>query len=304
MPLYKAPLPQDNKTYSHFHDDFEWPKQNKRKVIIAVGSGAFMLTSVITLISLIVGILALGTLGLIADSPEVIEDSRRIIVYDEEEDYSAYDNSSAYPPPGNQGRQGSCTAWATAYALKSAQEKMERGWDYSAKTSFSPAYIYNQINEGQDGGSRISEAMQMITQQGVCSLEDMPYDEKDYLTKPNDGQVYAASPYKAKEWFSLSGVDQIKSAIVKYGGVVVGISVYSDFDKLDEKNPIYDVQSGKKRGGHAICLVGFDDKKSAFKLINSWGDDWGLEGFGWVSYEIVEKDIEYYGAFSMEDIIV
>ena len=35
---------------------------------------------------------------------------------------------------------------------------------------------------------------------------------------------------------------------------------------------------------HAILIVGWDDFKQAFLIKNSWGTDWGYDGFGWVKY--------------------
>ena len=296
------------------NDPFKWPPQKKKKVIIAsvAGGSAFLITGIIAI--LMAGALALGTLGLVADSPIVILNAQRIIKPDaynnpnrpvvpsEIKNLIFYDNSSAYPTPGNQGKQKSCVGWASAYALKSAQEKNDHNWDYNVDPAFSPAFIYNQINHGKDEGSLISEAMRLIVNQGTCLLSDMPYNDKDFKTQPNKAQMSNAYPHIAKDWFTISGVEQIKLAIVKYGGVVVGINIYSDFDDLNEKNPIFDVRSGKNRGGHAICLVGYDDEKNAFKFINSWGIEWGLDGFGWVLYDIVEQDTKVYGAFCMTDV--
>lgn len=299
MPLEKSPPPR--RPTLERSDYRRREQERKKKIIVASAVGGGSLLAGIIAAVLIAGALALGTLGLIADSPAVIDGARRIIEPDYEKQCAAYDNSDAYPTPGNQGDQSSCTAWALAYALKSAQDKSDHDWDYSEQSAFSPAYVYNQINQGQDNGSLISEAMQLVTSQGVCTLVDMPYDEKDYTTQPDGTQRSNAYPHKAEDWFSLSDVDQIKRAIVEYGGVVVGVDVYKDFDKLNEDNPIYNIQSGKNRGGHAICLVGYDDEMRAFKLINSWGTDWGLDGFGWVTYDIIGKDVQTYGAFSMTD---
>lgn len=39
-------------------------------------------------------------------------------------------------------------------------------------------------------------------------------------------------------------------------------------------------------GGHALCVVGYDDTKEggAFEIQNSWGKDWGNEGYIWIKY--------------------
>jgi len=320
MASYKVQPPNNGKTQgSNAKDPFRWPPEKKKKIIIAsaVGGSSLLIVWIIIAV-LLAGAVAYGATGLIADSPEVIEDARRIVVIDDEDKIpeeeeeiipeenvelpSAYDNSAAYPTPSSQGQQGSCTAWATAYALKSAQEKIEHGWEYSVQSLFSPAYVYNQINGGRDSGSAISEAMKLITEQGACTLSDMPYNDGNYIKQPNSYQKEKAFPHRAMDWFTVKGTEQIKAAIYKYGGVVVGINVCSNFNDLNETNPIYSVRKGKNFGGHAICLIGYDDEKNAFKFINSWGTDWGIEGFGWVSYDIVEEDTNIYGAFCMIDL--
>jgi hypothetical protein len=39
-------------------------------------------------------------------------------------------------------------------------------------------------------------------------------------------------------------------------------------------------------GGHAMCVVGYDDRKygGAFLIMNSWGPEWGQNGFAWIRY--------------------
>jgi C1A family cysteine protease len=45
-------------------------------------------------------------------------------------------------------------------------------------------------------------------------------------------------------------------------------------------------------GGHAMCVIGYDDRKEggAFQIMNSWGNDWGVNGIGWVLY----KDFKHF----------
>src|SRR5436853_3676860 len=99
---------------------------------------------------------------------------------------SSIDLSNKMPPAGNQGHQSSCVAWAVGYACKSYQEKIEEGNNYWNGSSvnqdavFSPAYIYNQINNGIDGGSLFTDAMNILSSQGAVKLSDMPYNESDF----------------------------------------------------------------------------------------------------------------------------
>src|SRR5690606_5227844 len=104
---------------------------------------------------------------------------------------SSFDLSNNLPPAGNQGNQNSCVAWAVGYAYKSYQEKKEEESSYLVNGQlnndalFSPSFIYNQINNGVDGGSFFTDALNILSQQGCLKWADMPYNEMDYLTQPS-----------------------------------------------------------------------------------------------------------------------
>ena len=36
--------------------------------------------------------------------------------------------------------------------------------------------------------------------------------------------------------------------------------------------------------GHAICVVGYSDPRQHFIFKNSWGEDWGDDGYGYIPY--------------------
>lgn len=200
---------------------------------------------------------------------------------------SYVDLTSKFPTPGSQGEQGSCTAWAVAYALKTHQENDERYWGVSKpSTQFSPAYIYNQINHGVDDGSSISTALTLLVNEGVCTLADMPYNDEDYITQPTSSQKSKAARYKAKSWYIIGSLDAVKQALVEGNGVVISIPAHDDLYEMDRKNQIYDSLSGEYYGNHAVCVIGYDDSKKAFKFINSWGSRWGVDGYGYVTYDV------------------
>jgi C1A family cysteine protease len=37
---------------------------------------------------------------------------------------------------------------------------------------------------------------------------------------------------------------------------------------------------------HAMVIVGYEDKYNAFKVLNSWGPNWGYGGFCYMSYDL------------------
>lgn len=195
-----------------------------------------------------------------------------------------------FPPVGNQGSQGSCSGWTIAYAAKSAVEQRNQNWGVNtAAHQFSPSYIYNQVNDGVDRGAKMSRALDVVENQGVCTLQDWPYLEYDFRTQPNNTQIQSASKYKDK-WFSIGEaniVENMKRQLSKSNPVMVAFPVYNDFDIINGNNPIYDNIYETSRGGHAVTLTGYDDSKKAFSFINSWGNGYGLNGYGYISYDLI-----------------
>ena len=81
--------------------------------------------------------------------------------------------------------------------------------------------------------------------------------------------------------------DQIKLRLANNEPVVVSIITCPDI-RVSNQNPVYDVGCDKPANavGHAVVIVGYDDSRRAFKFINSWGETWGFDGFGWISYDL------------------
>ena len=204
---------------------------------------------------------------------------------------SSVDISVDLPPPGDQERQPSCVGWAVAYALKSFQERTERGWPLTNNRHImSPAYVYNQVKL-PGGGAFFVDAFSLLLNEGVSSWASMPYNSRDDRTQPSAAARTEAADYKIADWGSVlrtthaQFVREVKRHLVAQQPVVIGIPVKADFYSIGEDgNEIYDDTSGPTFGGHAIVIVGYDDARSAFKIINSWGTDWGLGGYGWIDY--------------------
>lgn len=202
------------------------------------------------------------------------------------------DLSDDMPAPGHQGNQQSCVAWAVAYALKSQQERIERGWPLSGPTGlhldhvFSPSFVYNQINGGTDQGSNFGDAFRVLITQGAAPLSAMPYTSSPFAPVSGAAKA-AASDFRIETFRRLdaSNVAELKTQLAAGFPVVIAGRMYQQFTNLGP-GQIWSQASGPIVGRHAMALVGYDDTKGAFKVINSWGTEWGSNGYGWISYDL------------------
>jgi Papain family cysteine protease len=256
-------------------------------------------------------VLALGTSaalaahpgGAILSPPEVRQSIPQAPVF---RDFlpAAVDLSQYMPPVGDQGQQGSCVGWATAYAARAYYaEQVEHRDTAAAANQPSPAWVYDIIHYGDadcDGGARIPDAMQVL-QQGDYSLADFPYSDTSCArpalperSKPTDFRIDSFEQvYDAQGDRDL---DQIKGALAKGEPVVTLIILDPAFQDLSPTNKIWQSDDYQPSdGGHAITLVGYDDRSQTFKFINSWGTSWGDDGYAYVTYDsFVARTAEAY----------
>lgn len=195
------------------------------------------------------------------------------------------------PPVRNQGGEGSCVSWGVGYAARSISWQTANGGAYSLDHNiFSPEFIYNQIKVGDCGsGAYVTSGLNLIQDQGVCLWADMPYTDVSCDLYPNDNQAALAANYKIASYTRLSvTLDAFKDQLAAGKPIVVGGTVYKTFMNL-AYGDIQTTARGRKLGGHCYCVVGYDDAKNAFKVINSWGTSWGTDGYGWISYSIMSN---------------
>ena len=224
------------------------------------------------------------------------------------------DLSPNMPPPGVQGKQGSCVGWAVAYALKSYQEKIEHNWNYNTANNqvdltkvFSPTFLYNTVKfkrfpqpyECLDGIS-FFEAFKVAIENGNLTLADLAYKSNDslgcfatnpLLLKPltTEALNFKISSY---ERLSFNTPEEFEKYLAQGIPVVIGVNVDQSFEdggwsagRRGVKyiwDPIYGTVS---KGYHAMVCVGYDRTLREFKVINSWGQNWGSKGYVYIPYD-------------------
>lgn len=217
------------------------------------------------------------------------------------------------PTPQNQGSQGSCVAWSSAFAAHTILESSRTGKQPN-EVAFSPSFMYNQI--GLDGcqGSYIIRAMEFMTKRGDVPYDQFPYTDQDCQRQPDNNLQQEAAQYRMRGFNRLSLGDRndavdiraIRENLSQGAPVVIGMMVGQSFMQPMMGQDVWIPASGDRSmmgfGGHAMCVVGYDDKKhgGAFLLMNSWGQEWGNNGFAWVRYGDFQTYVrEAYGVNPM-----
>jgi len=193
------------------------------------------------------------------------------------------DHSSSvhFPPIGNQGSEGSCVAFSVGYYTATFYEACDRSWDlsgaqwvggyYGAPTVsyqdriLSPDFIYHQINDGYDQGSAYQDAMKLISNIGVSSWKEMPYNPSDSKTWPSESAWREAPRYRSHT--NVMRVlrvenDQDIQTLKSYinAGYLVSISVDAYKYNYLTANDVWNSNNYTyPNTNHANTIVGYDD---------------------------------------------
>ncbi len=209
---------------------------------------------------------------------------------------SSVDLSNFLPAVGNQGKLGSCTAWATTYYGRSSQVNIQNTARTTGRVVLSPSFIYNQMTEGNNcGGTSIEGAMERLIVEGSSELSLFPYQDNGCNQMPTDIQRENADQFKMDDYKILTGENllmEMKTLLSDQKPVVISMGLDKEFGLKDEKGLSayrpHRVIPKDIQGAHAMLVVGYSDENNAFKVVNSWGTGWGDAGFFWADYEAFE----------------
>lgn len=201
------------------------------------------------------------------------------------------------PTPGNQLQLNTSAAWASAYGahtiLEAKNLKIEDKMEIR-KISFSAAFTYGLVKDASDrscsSGSTLNDVLESLKSTGSVKYTDFLEFCPDRV--PESLKIQAAQNritdysrlYDGNEDQDFK-IKTIKKAIFEGFPVVVGMHVPRSFDIAQEFWQPRE-QFSKDFPGHALTVVGYDDNKfgGAIEVLNSWGKDWGNDGYIWIRY--------------------
>jgi len=171
-------------------------------------------------------------------------------------------------PVLNQEQEPACVGY-TGIGLKREQEKIET----KKILNFSGQDLYERCKKidgaPNEEGTYLRVVMKLLQKEGI---------------KDSEGNNYKIGAYT-----KVKNLDELRYAIVANGFALIGIEVFENFF-----NPIngiidYDEKAKSTGEGHATLVGAFDDNIERVVFKNTFGPEWGLGGFAYLSYKYIEK---------------
>ncbi len=219
------------------------------------------------------------------------------------------------PTPRSQGNDGSCVGYSCSNALTIMLSMRDEVKDIAVRNTnvLSAFYIFNQIKlDGCYNGAKISDGMKLLKTQGDCLANEFDHKVTSCNIMPDSRLKKKAQKYQIKDYMTIfhkrATEDQkiflTKKALAEGRPVVIGMNMPESFFLAKKGTKFLDVSaaSPESKGGHSMCVVGYNDYKKAFEIMNSWGTNWADNGFIWVKYDDYAKYAKYgYAAIVDEE---
>lgn len=187
----------------------------------------------------------------------------------------------------------SCVANAWCRALEILSDRQGTP---IAPLSAQALYWFSRYSHGAervDHGTYLRQTAKALADFGVCPSSDWPDAPDTLSTQPTIQASMDGYDARIKSYYraSASDFDSLEYALRANHPIVAGLAVGSDF--MNYRGPSTEALSPPTSllGYHAICIVGVRQRcgERQWKLINSWGDRWGLLGYAWISSEYMRS---------------
>jgi C1A family cysteine protease len=197
----------------------------------------------------------------------------------------------------DQGQLGSCVAHAVGSAIEYAQETRPNDpnvpdfLENQRKFPTSRLFLYYEARRAigtlsEDSGCVIRDALRVAYNIGAPRESGWKYNESKFTAEPPK-RSYKSAPFHKITSYQAVPVSAlgIKAALAQGYPVVFGIAIFNTF--FNSANVPLPTYNDEYLGGHAMLAVGYDDQTNRVKVLNSWGADWGDQGYIYLPYQYI-----------------
>jgi len=202
------------------------------------------------------------------------------------------DLRSYMTPVENQGNSNSCTANAMAGAYEYLTNRI-----LGQSADVSRLFIYYNAREldgdcSQDQGTYLKSCVKVLRKQGACSENTWSFNLDQILEQPPKQAYAEAANFRVEDAARVEiDLHTMQSCLAEGYPFAFGLQLFSSFQQAGSTGlvPMPDPDNEKHDGGHAMLCVGYSDVDQVFIVRNSWGTDWGEQGYCYIPYDYMTK---------------
>ena len=215
------------------------------------------------------------------------------------------------PKPLSQRMESTSPGWAAAYGARTIMEAKRLGmksYDEIKRICYSPVFNYHLAKpdhaEDCSGTVPLPSVLETMKTYGTPRYIDF---RKSCPTQVDEDVYIKASEHRISDYYRIFNeddnmvrkVEAVKQSLANGSPVVTGMYASPSFENVrDEFWQPRENLDREVHPGHALVVVGYDDTKftGAFEVLNSWGMDWGNDGYMWIRY----KDFAEFTVYGYE----
>ena len=199
-----------------------------------------------------------------------------------------------FGPVWNQEELNSCAACATVSAVEYLFAQREGKW-----LQMSPLFVYfnaRKISGKETTNAPIlaAHAPAALLAWGVCDDESWPYIAARFNQPPPLDAYKNASILQAVQYARLGSAEESKASLSSGIPAMFGSDIprgYYDEARKTGSMPELGKVDGGKPSGHAMLIVGYDDRAKSWIVRNSHGEGFGEKGYLRIPYSVFDKHV-------------
>ncbi|MDP2911210.1 MAG: C1 family peptidase [Candidatus Omnitrophota bacterium] len=191
----------------------------------------------------------------------------------------------------NQEALGSCTANALVGNLEYLDRRIDDVYDDVSRLFI---YYNERVLEDTvdyDSGASLRDGIKTLRKQGACWEKTWPYIIERFYKKPPTKCYMEAKKHRIESYHRINSLSEMLTCLAEGYPFVFGFTVYESFQSQRvAKTGVANMPKKKEKvlGGHAVMAAGYNQSQKRFLVRNSWGSQWGKEGYFTMPYEYLE----------------